>query len=119
MKTAYKTFPTSTTATDPTTLQSFTSYYDIFTVGAGYLDIAAALAIPIWLPQRRGSAVSQAPSMTRYRHRVDRERKLCGLGATSVVWGSSVVWGNSGVWGSNVAESPWSGAPRWSGQFRS
>lgn len=44
MLTAYKTFPTSSTATDPTTGQSFVSYYDAFTIGAGYLDIAAALA---------------------------------------------------------------------------
>ena len=41
---AYKTFPTSSIATDPTTGMSYMSYYDIFTVGAGYLDIAAALA---------------------------------------------------------------------------
>jgi serine protease AprX len=40
MKSASKTFPTvSTTVTDPTTGQTFTSYYDMFTVGAGYLDV--------------------------------------------------------------------------------
>jgi hypothetical protein len=44
MKTAYKTFPTSSTAVDPLTGQSFVSQYDIMTIGAGYLDIAAALA---------------------------------------------------------------------------
>lgn len=44
MLTAYKNFPGSSTATDPTTGESFVSYYDPFTVGAGYLDLAAALA---------------------------------------------------------------------------
>ncbi len=44
MLTAYKTFPASSTAYDPTTGMSYTSYYDIFTVGAGYVDIQAALA---------------------------------------------------------------------------
>jgi serine protease AprX len=44
MKTAYKTFPESSTATDPVTGGTYTSCYDIFTVGAGYLDIGAALA---------------------------------------------------------------------------
>ena len=44
MRTAYKTFPTSSQATDPTTGIVYTSYYDIFTIGAGYLDIGAALA---------------------------------------------------------------------------
>ena len=44
MRTAYKTFPMSSQATDPTTGTVYTSYYDIFTIGAGYLDIDAALA---------------------------------------------------------------------------
>ena len=43
MKTAYKTFPASSTAVDPATSKSYTSTYDVFTIGAGYLDIAAAL----------------------------------------------------------------------------
>jgi serine protease AprX len=38
MKTAYKTFPASSIASDPKTGESFSDYYDIFTVGAGYLD---------------------------------------------------------------------------------
>ena len=44
MKTAYKSFPTASIATDLSTGLTYTSYYDIFTVGAGYLDIGAALA---------------------------------------------------------------------------
>ena len=44
MKTAGKTFPVSSTATDPTTGQTYTSSYDVFTIGAGYLDVAACLA---------------------------------------------------------------------------
>ncbi|HEY1213507.1 MAG TPA: S8 family peptidase, partial [Bryobacteraceae bacterium] len=44
MLTAYKTFPGSSTATEPSTGESFVSYYDLFTVGAGYLDLAAALS---------------------------------------------------------------------------
>ncbi len=43
MRTAYKTFPASSQAQDPTTGTIYTSYYDAFTVGAGYLDIRAAL----------------------------------------------------------------------------
>lgn len=43
MRTAYKTFPTSSVATDPATGETFVSEYDIFTVGAGYLDLSAAL----------------------------------------------------------------------------
>jgi serine protease AprX len=44
IQTAYKTFPTSRTVTDPATGKSYTFYYDIFSVGAGYLDLGAAAA---------------------------------------------------------------------------
>src|SRR5262249_39317533 len=44
MKTAGKDFPVSSAATEPTAGQTYTRYYDAFTVGAGYLDIASALA---------------------------------------------------------------------------
>src|SRR5712691_2981499 len=44
MKTAYKAFPSSSTTVDPVTGAIYVSQYDIFTVGAGYLDIGAALA---------------------------------------------------------------------------
>ncbi len=44
MKTAYKTFPQYSSYTDPTTGITYTDQYDVFTVGAGYLDMQAALA---------------------------------------------------------------------------
>ncbi|MCP5111471.1 MAG: S8 family serine peptidase, partial [bacterium] len=44
MKTAFKSFPAVATATDPVTGEVFTSQHDIFTVGAGYLDVYAAVS---------------------------------------------------------------------------
>jgi serine protease AprX len=44
MKTASKSFPLTSTVVDPITGVVYTSQYDIFTIGAGYLDIWAALA---------------------------------------------------------------------------
>jgi len=44
MKSSSKQFPLYSTAVDPTTGKTYTDTYDIFTVGAGYLDIAAAMA---------------------------------------------------------------------------
>src|SRR2546426_3397578 len=44
MKTAYKAFPSTSTTVDPVTATTYVSQYDIFTVGAGYLDVGAALA---------------------------------------------------------------------------
>src|SRR6202011_2727335 len=44
MKTASKNFPAYSSTTDPATGATYTSTYDIFTVGSGYLDIRAALS---------------------------------------------------------------------------
>jgi len=44
MLTATKNFPASSSVTDPTTGTVYTSYYDIFTVGAGYLDVTNAIS---------------------------------------------------------------------------
>src|SRR5206468_3540169 len=44
MKTAFRDLPAETSATDPVTGLTYRSQSDMFTIGAGYLDIAAALA---------------------------------------------------------------------------
>lgn len=102
MKTAYKTFPTSSVSTDPTTGQTYTSYYDLFTVGAGYLDIAAAVANTDKAPATVGSAFSPyaVPNSNGTVSLVDGNSSVAG---SSVVWGNSTVWGNSVVWGTNVS----------------
>jgi serine protease AprX len=58
MKTAYKTFPVSSSYTDPSTGITYTDYYDIFTIGAGYLDTFAALNNTDLAPATSGSALS-------------------------------------------------------------
>src|SRR5437879_7606318 len=58
MKTAYKTFPLSSSYTDSSTGITYTSYYDIFTIGAGYLDVWAALNNTDFAPPTAGSALS-------------------------------------------------------------
>ena len=58
MKTAYKSFPASSVAVDPVTNVSYTSQYDIFTIGAGYLDVAAAVSSTDLAPNTAGSAAS-------------------------------------------------------------
>jgi serine protease AprX len=96
MKTAYKTFPGSSTAIDPVTGIAYTSYYDIFTVGAGYLDIGAALANTDVAPSNVGAAMS--PSV-----QYDSTTGTVSLiNGTSVCWGQSLVWGQSVVWGQTV-----------------
>src|SRR5882762_5110565 len=93
MKTASKTFPASSSVTDPTTGITYIDYYDIFTVGAGYLDIAAALS-----NNDLADASTASPTAV-----FDPNTQSVSLvTGSSVVWGNSVVWGKSVVWGTNV-----------------
>ncbi len=113
MKTAGKTFPVSSTATDPTTGQTYLSYYDIFTIGAGYLDVAAALGD---YEETTLSSVSPAAS-----YNAATEQGSLVLPLTSnwqwfpqwfpaVVWGSTVLPNGSTIWNSSYA---WSSSSDW------
>jgi serine protease AprX len=95
MKSAYKTFPRYSTATDPISGKNYTSQYDIFTVGAGYLDIQAALSSTDLAPATLGSAKS--PAVAR-----DRNGNVYLITGSSVLWGGSIMWGTSVVWGTSV-----------------
>ena len=95
MKTASKNFPQSSVAVDPVTGLSYTSQYDIFTVGAGYLDIQAALSNTDLAPAVAGSALS--PTVTQ-----DANGNTILVDGSSVIWGNSILWGNSVVWGTSV-----------------
>ena len=93
MKTASKNFPVVSTVTDPTTGITYTDYYDIFTIGAGYLDIAAALSNN---DLTDASAVSPTAAFD------PTTQSVSLVTGTSVVWGSDAVWDTSLVWGTNV-----------------
>jgi serine protease AprX len=99
MKTASKTFPASTTVTDPATGITYTDYYDIFTIGAGYLNIPAALANN---DLANGSAMSPSVLYDQQTNTVYLVEGNSVVWGTSVVWGNSVVWGTSVVWGNSV-----------------
>ena len=100
MKTATKTFPLFSTATDPVTAIMYTSQYDIFTVGAGYLDAWGALnstdSVPAGSTTASPVAVfnSSTNSVT-----VVNTSTPSGLHA---VWGSTNVWGATAVWGTSL-----------------
>jgi serine protease AprX len=95
MLTAYKVFPTSSIATDPVTGQAYVSYYDIFTVGAGYLDIQAAL-------NETNVAVGNALSPTAAYNSATGDVEL--ITASKSVWGTQTVWGTRTVWGTTVTD---------------
>jgi len=107
MKTAYKTFPISSVAIDPTTGISYTSYYDIFTVGAGYVDVNAAL-------NSSYTSYGYALSPTAVYHWWTNSFTLVGTsvayGVQSIwdsnsLWDSSSIWDTQSVWGTAILVS--------------
>jgi serine protease AprX len=122
MKTASKNFPAVSTAYDPTTGQSYTDTYDMFTVGAGYLDIAAALGshdsvfLSAASPQMNYNQSQQTaylvPNLLSTWWLISTWNPSVvwgstvlkpGSAGTSAVWDSAVAWGTSGQWGTAVA----------------
>jgi serine protease AprX len=93
MKTAYKTFPKYSIAYDPTVNQSFTSYYDVFTVGAGYLDIAAALANNSVFT---GSALSPIVKHVKGSNGSSAGYVIC---SSASVCSSQAIAANQAIWG--------------------
>jgi serine protease AprX len=93
MKTAGKNLPATSFYTDTATGSTYQSTYDVFTVGAGYLDVWAALSSS---DVAAGSALSP------------RAVYNASTGNTDVVidpgsvWTDAVIWGTAVVWGTNV-----------------
>jgi serine protease AprX len=103
MKTAWKGFGQYTYSHD-----SFGNLYnnesDLFTYGAGYLDINAALGntdLATGLALSPTAVINSNGSVT-----IANTSPDSNFAGSSVVWGAtSVVWGNSVVWGSNAISS--------------
>ena len=91
MKTASKSFPTSSSVYDPTSGITYTSQYDIFTVGAGYVDLAAAMA---------STELSSGTAMSPTAVYNSNTGNVTLTSASSAVWGSSQAWSGPAVWGS-------------------
>jgi serine protease AprX len=102
MKTAYKVFPSSSSYSDPSTGITYTSYYDIFTVGAGYLDVWAALNNNDVAPATAGSALSPTAVFNTSTNQVYMSYGNSVIWGTTN-WGSSVVWGTSVIWGTTTS----------------
>ena len=93
MKTAWKSFPAFSSTTDPTTGITYTDQYDVFTVGAGYVDVEAALTST---DVAKGTAMSPVATYNRSTNgSVYLTRQF------TAVWNTSATWSNSAVWGSS------------------
>jgi serine protease AprX len=102
MQTASKTFPTSSSVTDTTSGLIYTDYYDIFTVGAGYLDLGAAMSGIHTVPAA-GTAMSPIaiydPNTTNVSLSYDISSvfTFAGLRGTQAIWGAPAIWAPSQV----------------------
>jgi len=122
MQTASKTFPTVSTVVEQTTGEMFTSFYDVFTIGAGYLDLEAAIAnlskvkqVPASInalsPTATYDATSGDVNLTFDASSVFSDRAMWGATANEAnraMWGASAIWTNRAMWGAtskNASES--------------
>jgi len=97
MKTATKDFPATSVAIDPATGIAYVSQYDIFTIGAGYLDIMGALAnndVANAGTQSPGVFYDQASGNF---YLIQDDTAVWGTSRTAV-WGTTAVWGSTAVW---------------------
>ncbi len=108
MQTATKSFPTSSSVVDPVTSTTYTAYYDLFTIGAGYLDLQAALNQAAGA-KLVGSAASPIAVHDRTVGTVELKFEPASAWAkqsslANSVWGNSVLSGDVALWG---GEAPW------------
>ena len=104
MKAAWKGAPTYSTAFDRFG-NSYANEYDLFTYGAGYLDVNATLSNT---DLATGVALSPTVSFNQNTGAVSLGPTPLSVvwGGTSVAWGAnSVLWGNSVVWGRNTVDA--------------
>src|SRR5208337_4503805 len=104
MLTAFKGIPTASTAVDASTGQTYTEQADIFTVGAGELDIQAALANTALAPASAGSALSPLAGQDGNGNVILLQNGSSVLGSTSATGTGSdiIVWGTGAIWGDAV-----------------
>ena len=108
MKTAYKNLVQASVAVEPSTGQTFNLQADIFTVGAGLLDIDAALNDTDLAPPVVGAAESPLAAVDANGQLVLQLQPnfvMWGSGSTNsefVMWGSSAAQSEFVMWGSSV-----------------
>lgn len=92
MKTAWKGYVSSSWAHDVWG-NSYFSQYDVFTVGAGYLDVDQSLISTDVANGGTASPTAVYNASTRH---------VTLLNGTSITWGSSIIWGSSITWGDSL-----------------
>jgi serine protease AprX len=99
MQTTYGNFPTSTVVSVPGLNQTFTEYYDVFSVGSGLLNLQSALWDNNLAPANVGAALSPSVVYGASSGNVSLVNGNSSVSAHSVVWGASRAWAFSSIWG--------------------
>jgi serine protease AprX len=92
MKTATKVLPPYTTSFDRINHSAYNMQSDIFTVGAGYLDINAALNSNDLVPRPALSPSAVYNAATKHVSAVLNQALTWG---DAMTWGEAITWGNS------------------------
>ena len=91
MKTAWKGMAATASVYDSLTNTTYNIQQDLFTVGAGYLDVQAALANT----EKIGSSQSAiSPRAVVQNGHVVLTKSYTNLATLSIAWGDNVIWGD-------------------------
>ncbi len=101
MKSAWKGYPVTSWGYSVWNV-GYLSQYDVFTIGAGYIDVYAALKNTDVVNGGAASPVAYRDTATGTYSFSNSQSITWG---NSITWGSSIIWGNSIVWGSNALVS--------------
>ncbi len=119
MKTAWKGLAPTASVYDSHTGGTFNIQQDLFSIGAGMLDIGSALANA----DKIGSTQSAlSPRVIQQSGKYVLSNSYPDLsGGTSVIWGTSVTWGSSVIWGTNVSSTSvvWGNSVIWGSNVNS
>jgi len=102
MKTAWKGYPSNSWGHDRWG-HGYFSQYDVFTIGAGYLDVYAALRNTDVATGGAASPITTFNSATGQATLVNGNSIVWG---NSIIWGSTTIWADSIIWGSGIIEDP-------------
>jgi serine protease AprX len=101
MKTAWKGFGHYTSAKDAHG-NSYNLQHDLFAIGSGFVDVAAALASTDLAPSNVGAAMSPTVSFDATTQKVWLVPYPNSVWNTAVLWGDAVVWGDAVFSGTSV-----------------
>jgi serine protease AprX len=101
MKTAWRGFPATVSTYDPATGKTYTANHDLFTIGAGEVDLWAAYNNTDTLGGALGYAASPFTYYDTFSHTV--KLSLNSPLGTSLIWGDNSAFATSLIWGNNVS----------------